>query len=129
MTAIRELAEHMADFLSEDAAQWPLAESQSLPDAPIRVAFRWFGSEVPAFGRELLGHMATILAAPYRSTAAGRSAALRYTPEIEDADVEVVLAEATGADGVPGVGYEIVFGAVGERYPEWFALLSNREHG
>jgi len=121
MTTIRDLAEHMVEFLSEDASQWPL-ESKSLPTAPIRVAFRWFGSEVPGFGRELLGHMASILATPYQNTTARRSAALSYTPELEDADVEVVLAEATGADGAPGVGYEIVFSAAGERYPGWFAL-------
>jgi hypothetical protein len=122
MTAIRKLAEHMVDFFSEDAAQWPLTESNSRPDAPIRVAFRWFGSEVPGFGRDLLGHMASILAAPYRNAVARQSAALSYTSELEDADVEVVLAEATGADGAPGVGYEIVFSEVGERYPGWFAL-------
>lgn len=122
MTAIRELAEHMVDFFSEDAAQWPLAESNSPPYAPIRLAFRWFGSEVPDFGRELLSHMASILATPYRNAAAPRSAALSYASALEDADVEVVLAEATGADGAPGLGYEIVFSTVGERYPGWFAL-------
>jgi hypothetical protein len=119
MTKIRELAEHMAEFFSKDAADWPLTQSHST-DAPIRVAFRWFGSEVPRFGHELLGQMATILATPYRSTATRQSATLRYTSEPEDADVEVVLAEATGADGAPGVGYEILFNATGERYPGWF---------
>ena len=121
MAPIRDLAEHMVDFLSEDAAQWPL-ESNPLPDAPIRVALRWFGSEVPGFRRELLGHMASILTTPHRNSTARRSAALSYTSELEDADVEVVLAEATGADVAPGVGYEIVFSAAGERYPGWFAL-------
>lgn len=74
MRRIQELAEHMAEFFGEDAARWPLTESNSLPDAPIRVAFRWFGSEVPSFGRELLAHMAAILATPYRSAAPRQSA-------------------------------------------------------
>jgi hypothetical protein len=121
MTPLRELAEHMVEFFSEDALQWPLAGCQSSPGAPVRVAFRWFGSEVPGFGRELLSHLAAILAMPYRNAKAGGVTALVYAPEVEDADVEVVLAEAS-AYGGPGIAYEMTFNTVGERYPGWFAL-------
>lgn len=63
MMPLRELAEHMVEFFSEDALQWPLVGS-SLRQVPVRVAFRWLGSEVPDFGRELLNHLAAILATP-----------------------------------------------------------------
>jgi len=76
---------------------------------------------VPDFGRELLSHLAAILATPYLNAKAGRVTALVYAPEVEDADVEVVLAE-TSAYGDRGIAYEMTFNTVGERYPGWFAL-------
>jgi hypothetical protein len=121
MTPLRELAEHMVEFFSEDALQWPLVGSQSPPGAAARVAFRWFGSEVPDFGRELLSHLAAILATPYRNAKAGRVTALVYASEVEDADVEVVLAETSAYDD-RGIAYEMSFITAGERVPGWFAL-------
>ena len=91
------------------------------PDEIARVSFRWFGSEVPDFGRELLSHLAAIVALPLRNAKAGRVTALVYVPEAEDADVEVVLAEASAYDD-RGIAYEMTFNRVGERYPGWFAL-------
>lgn len=121
MPPLRELAEHMVEFFSEDALQWPLVGCHSPPGATVRVAFRWFGSEVPDFGRELLSHLAAILATPYRNAKAGRVTALVYAPEVDDADVEVVLAETSAYDD-RGIAYEMTFNTVGERYPGWFAL-------
>jgi hypothetical protein len=120
MTPLRELAERMVEFFSEDALQWPLVGRQSSAGAAVRVSFRCFGSEVPDFGRELLSHLAAILATPYRNAKAGRVTALVYAPEVEDADVEVVLAEASAYDD-RGIAYEMTFNGVGERYPGWFA--------
>ena len=76
---------------------------------------------MPDFGRELLSHLAAIVALPLRNAKAGRVTALVYVPEAEDADAEVVLAEASAYDD-RGIAYEMTFNRVGERYPGWFAL-------
>jgi hypothetical protein len=56
---------------------------------------------------------------------AGRVTAFVYVPEAGDADVEVVLAEASAYDDW-GIAYEMTFNRVGERYPGWFARWADR---
>jgi hypothetical protein len=68
-----------------------------------------------------LRHLAAILATPYRNAKAGRVTTLVYAPEVDDADVEVVLAESSAYDN-RGIAYEMTFNTDGERYPGWFAL-------
>ena len=121
MTALRDLAEYMADFFSEDAAQWPIPEGRGRSGAPIRVTFRWFGSFVPDLGRQLLEHLAAILATPYSAPEVHRAVALVYVPALQDADIEIVLADVSQA-GDPGVAYEIRFRGLDEYFPGWFAL-------
>lgn len=119
--ALRELAEYMADFFSQDAAYWPLEDEARASGAPLRVAFRWFGFVLPPAGRELLDDVKAVLASPYRSADRATAAVIVHAASESEAVATIVLCEAM-RDGEPGIAYEISFPHTGDLYPGWFAL-------
>jgi hypothetical protein len=116
---MRALAEYIVDYLSEDAVHWPLPAGRRSAGEPARVAFRWFGSFIPASGRELLDQLALVLRSPYRSPDRVDAVFLLYADDPADADAEMVLADVR-QDDAPGVAYELHFATGGGPFPGWF---------
>ena len=119
VSPMRDLAEYIVDYLSEDAVHWPLPDGQGVGGEPVTVAFRWFSSSISASGRELLDQLAVALRSPYRSSNRVDSVFLLYADSPEDTDVEMVLADVL-QDDAPGFAYELHFSTGGGPFPGWF---------
>lgn len=117
MASLRDMAEDIADYLSEDAAQWPVTPPGGT--GPLRIALRGFGSFVPPSLDALTRELAAVLATPHRSPRSRAEAALVRAEDAERADAELVLADVA-QDGLPGVAYELRFRGSRDLLPGWF---------
>lgn len=116
---MHDLAEYIADFLSEDAVHWPLPDNRRRSGEPVTIAFRWFGSFIPADGRSLLDHLAVVLRSPYRSSERMNASLVLYADDPAQADAEMVLAQVP-QDDAPGFAYEIHLADGEGPLPGWF---------
>ena len=110
-----EIAEHIAEYFSADAAHWPNEGRRAHP-----VPIRWIAGENEPIVHELVRSLNSRLSSPFRAPKGADSLSI-VAAGAAGATAEVTFFVDHRPHDGPGVRYELTFPDVDDVWPGWFA--------